>query len=331
MFWTESKVNAYKPHKTARLEKGISHLTVGHKALMRTETENSRLSWDCSLDRTFQNRNDKTKPKYGMENKDNSARRCPVCSIRKENLMELLRRAEMRSSAFAQVVRCSHGERNGFAFVKGCHRFHHNIQTAALLQPKLIPNSHLWCLLQWDSSVWPYCSLGKTSGENARKISQAWAVSKCETMVRLTGMHSTSSLTSIKNYVIRNYEINSVIIQPVSFFFFPKKQQSHNGLHKTTSSSGTWRSLEGKEHQSYCTVSAVLKGDWAASPRNVQPEILRKSQKGRDVLCKRQEEAYFISFSKSTSWRNGLDGCSWAKNPRWQSNEACFTCVISTK
>lgn len=251
-------------------------------------------------------------------------------AIWKEELMELLRRAEMRSSACAQVVRCPHGERNGFAF--GCHRFHHNIQTAALLQPKLIPNSHLWCLLQWDSSVWPYRSLGKTSGENARKISQAWAASKCKTMVRLTGMHSTSSLTSIKNYVIRNYEISSVIIQPVSFFFFsPKKQQSHNGLHKTTSSSGTWRSLEGKEHQSYCTVSAVLKGDWAASPRNVQPEILRKSQKGRDVLCERQEEAYFISFSKSTSWRNGLDGCSWAKNPRWQSNEACFACVISTK
>lgn len=53
MFWAESKVNECMSHKTARLEEDISHLSIGHKASMRTETESSRLSWDCCLDRTF--------------------------------------------------------------------------------------------------------------------------------------------------------------------------------------------------------------------------------------------------------------------------------------
>lgn len=131
-------------------------------------------------------------------------------------------------------------------------------------------------------------------------------------MGRFTGMRRAVTPTSFEERVIRNRENSSVMIQPGFFFFFscfPKKQQSHNGLHKTTSSAGTWRSLEGKEHQSYCTVSAALK-------RNVQPEILRRSQEGHDVLCERREEAYFISLSKFAGGSNGLDCCSWVSKMR---------------
>lgn len=103
------------------------------------------------------------------------------------------------------------------------------------------------------------------------------------------------------------------MIQPALFF------NSHNGLHKTTSSSGTWRGLEGKEHQSYCTISAVLKGDCTERPRNVQPEILRKSQYGHNVLCKDRRERI---FSASVHPQVGGVVCMAAPGLRTQGGKA---------
>lgn len=95
---------------------------------------------------------------------------------------------------------------------------------------------------------------------------------ECATLSLLPASRNT--LSEIENLAQWWYS------QSFFFFFFLKKQQSHNSLNKTTSSAGTWRSLEGKEYQSYCTVSAVLKGDWAAESKECAARNSEKESGG---------------------------------------------------